>query len=375
MNARTIRTTFALITGLAASPSHAQLEFTTEHGIEFSTIGDPGNPAYQDGPDDPLIEGFLHNSINGRGSVPYRYRMSTSEIDTADYLAFYNTFSTQSDALNSLLRPGTTGFTLDPFYSGPGDRYRLRETLPDAAAAPISISWRQAAMLTNWLHNDRSSDPSAIRNGAYDVSTFTRNDDGSFNDQPTRHPDAKFWIPNLDEYIKAVHYDPDKGGRGPGWWAFPHSSDEPAVSGLPGEGETIRGVTQEAFRAFFDNDLLTSSGLPNGLYPDTQSPWGLIDVLGGEIEYIEDYFDSDVLAPLGQRFRSYKGLDNNFIEFGATPSYPAGLDLNELPWLFNHVSPTSRLGSFRIAAAVPAPGGACGAFVFALYSLRRKREW
>lgn len=76
----------------------------------------------------------------------------------------------------------------------------------------------------------------------------------------------------MDEWIKAVYFDPDHGGTGQaGWWDQPNGSDTPLIPGLPGEGETTA-------------DLFTDDGawfIPLGSYPDVQSPWGLLDVSGG----------------------------------------------------------------------------------------------
>ncbi|MBL9002240.1 MAG: hypothetical protein JNK25_13995, partial [Phycisphaerae bacterium] len=53
-------------------------------GIDFVTIGAPGNPAYS-GPD-------VNNTVTGRGSVPYEYRLGRTEVTTAQWMEFYNAF-------------------------------------------------------------------------------------------------------------------------------------------------------------------------------------------------------------------------------------------------------------------------------------------
>ena len=83
------------------------------------------------------------------------------------------------------------------------------------------ITWRTAAKFSNWLHNDKASSIAALQDGAYDTSTFTTNPNQTFNDQLTHHPVAKFWIPTLDEWIKAAHYDPNRYGPGEGgYWEY-----------------------------------------------------------------------------------------------------------------------------------------------------------
>jgi formylglycine-generating enzyme required for sulfatase activity len=188
-----------------------------------------------------------------------------------------------------------------------------------------------AAQYCNWLHNDRSSDLSAIEDGAYDASTFSTNSDGTFNDQLTRHPDARYWIPSLDEWVKAAHYDPDRFGEGQGgWWDYPDGSDDPLYPGFPGEGETS---------ATLDWD---GAYLPLGAYADIQSPWGLFDLSGGTMEWTEEVHHSG-------KFRLTDGAP----VFG----FESFLVLDAV----NEIAATdgpgsqSRLLGFRVAGAIPTP--------------------
>src|SRR5690606_38351242 len=90
-------------------------------------------------------------------------------------------------------------------------------------------------------------------------------------------------IPTLDEWLKAAHYDPNRYGEGEeGWWIYSHRSDDPPIPGPPGEGETSAGYRLPQFRHF---------DIPLGAYPDTLSPWGLLDVTGGTEEWTEETFE------------------------------------------------------------------------------------
>ncbi|MBL9002355.1 MAG: hypothetical protein JNK25_14585, partial [Phycisphaerae bacterium] len=53
-------------------------------GIDFVTVGAPGNPAYS-GPD-------VNQTVTGRGSVPYEYRLGRTEVTTAQWMEFYEAF-------------------------------------------------------------------------------------------------------------------------------------------------------------------------------------------------------------------------------------------------------------------------------------------
>ncbi len=270
------RTTLACFLVPALCITSALGQFDIDDPERWSLVTHRDNPAYEGGP---------WGQLAGRGSVPYEFRISRYEITTDDWLEFANTFATQSDELDDLIVGQMSWGAREDFsHSGPGSRYAYHPGLEQPGLAPITISWRQAAMYCNWLHNGKSSDPATIHFGAYDTSTFGR--DGShFTDQSTRSCGAKYWIPSLDEYLKAGHFDPDKNGQGPGWWDYAHSSDDPPVQGLPGTGHTVMGLDT-------DEIGMLASFFPLGQYEDAQSPWGLFDLIGGSPEFTEEWLVS-----------------------------------------------------------------------------------
>lgn len=250
--------------GLAALPCSAGEPVET-----WAVIGNPGNVPF-DGTGNPLLA--------GRGSVGYVYRIGRLEVTSGEWLEFINIFAPQSEDPFWFLRPSFSGIVDAPQGWG---HYELRTDVENAAMLPvIGISWRDAAMYCNWLHNGKRTDWDAIMGGAYDATTFATNPDGTFNDQATHSPDAKFWIPTLDEWMKAAHYDPHRYGTGlGGWWLYSNSSDSPPVPGEPGSGETSAGE--------FESRILHQD-IPLGSYPDTQSPSGLLDLSGGAPEWTEE---------------------------------------------------------------------------------------
>jgi len=230
----------------------------------------------------PAFEGDHWGRLEGRGSVDYAFRMSRTEVSSADWMEFAEMFSTMSDKLDELLFDDVTWAARRDFtYRGPGNRYVYLSGIEEPGRSPISVSWRQAAMYCNWLHNGKSSDPATLYTGVYETDTFGKIG-SSYTDQSTRNCDAKYWIPSLDEYLKAMHFDPNHPSGTPGWWDYGHSSDELPISGLPGAGDTIRGLS--------DDEIGMSSLLfPLGAFTDVVSPWGIQDAIGGSMEWTEEW--------------------------------------------------------------------------------------
>lgn len=320
-----------------------------DYGIDFVTIGSPGNVGYN-GPDP---NGFA----TGRGSVGYDYRIGRTEISSGQWIQFVNTFSVQSNELELFAAPVWWGAHRDPGYNGPGRRWVLNS--PDAAMQPLfGITWRDAAFYCNWLNNNQPTAFADIQNGAYDASTFTFNHDGgftTFNDQRTHNPGARFWIPTWDEWLKSVHYDPNRNGEGQeGWWLYPNQSDSPPISGLPGEGETSVGVRLPGFGEL---------NIPLGAYPNTLTPWGLLDATGGASEWTEETFEER------NGRREIRAADGAYA--GDLPSDVNMLDRVEE---FAGFTPTARSAiGLRIASAVPSPG-VLGVFALASIVHTRRRR-
>lgn len=289
----------------------------------WATIGFPGNAPYN-----YLDPGGAPRSI---GSVPYEYQIARTEVTGAEWFEFvqaYAPYVAPSDAISSLFTSGAVNVSFDPNGS---PIYSLN---PLSTNHVVAVSWRYAARYVNWLNNDKARTPEAFTSGAFDTSTFSTNPGDTYNDQRIRSPGAKYWIPCLDEWIKAAYFDPNKGGAGiPGYWVYPHRSDIPPIPGPPGIGETS---------ASFD------FGFPPitpdvGAYTDVQSPWGLWDLSGGEREWLEDpLFDGAALHPWGRAIR------------GSRAEVPLHELWDRIDW-DNGTGPNG-INGLRLARAVPGVG-------------------
>jgi formylglycine-generating enzyme required for sulfatase activity len=335
-----------------ASPALAQQDY----GIDFVTVGAMNNApltrsGFPDFPNSPSV---------GRGSVSYEYRIGRTEITTAQWMQFVNTFNgtTFADAppFFHWAGPFSWGATDDPTYGGPGFRYVLPASNPNAAMTPVyGISWRESALYCNWLQGGQSSDPASLLTGAYDVSTWGPGPQGTFTDAPNHLPGARFWIPTFDEQLKAFHYDPNRNGPGQGgYWLNKNMRDTTGIAGVPGVGQTsARWVDPNV-----NNGELM---IPLGAYSDQVSPWGLLDTSGGATEWNER------VAP-GLSQPSGRGL------FGAS----AGASSTD-----DSIYGSSGVGpdtggiayGFRIASTVPSPGvGVTAVVMGGILSSRRKRR-
>mgnify|MGYP001278515819 CR=1 FL=1 len=282
-------------------------------GIEFVTVGAPGNAPWMGG-----------GRNNGRGAVDYEFRIGRFEVTTAQWAEFMNAAFDRpaNDRIPFVAPPivwGAQGTT--PTTAG-GLAWRVaagREMIPVGG-----VDWRTSAIFCNWLHNGKSSERAAFLDGAYDVSTFGYlSDGGGILDQLTRHEGARFFIPSLDEWIKAAHYDPNRNGAGQGgYWLYSNSSDDPYVYAPP-PSAGFNGTANANWNDFrFPGQNPYS--IPLGAYADTRSPWGLLDVAGGTSEWTEGYFQ--IPGEPVPRERYFEGTGWDFVTTGVpdTPGTAGG---------------------------------------------------
>lgn len=319
----------------------AQPAFSTSHGIQFSTIGDPGNPTATEHEAPGFFPPFWNPVGIHVGRVDFEYRLARTEVTVGQYLEFVRAYAPYWTG-----SPGSLSLTGTWIVLQAGGGYAAAPGSEDLAA---NMTWHNAARFCNWLHNDKRTEAWAFENGAYDTSTFGPGPGGVHNEQPTRNPDARYWIPSLDEHVKGMNYDPDRYGPGEGgYWSFPNASDTPPVSGYPSDGgETSAGIPFS---------FAVEDHVPVGAYPHVQSPWGLLDGSGGESEWTE------MLNEPGGFQRVYRG-SWSFLQFYESWDRIDGLSAS---------FPTSPLHGLRLAAAVPGVGPV-GTLVFAAIALTRRK--
>lgn len=272
--------------------------------FDWVIIGDPGNraanaaeaPQFQ--PDNWPQEGPV-------GRVDHVFRMTRTEVTVEQWFEYVVAYAPYWEGA-----PFDNAFTSD-WIVPDDDTYVI---IPGAERFPANMSWRHAARFCNWLHNDRAPEQRAFESGVYDTSTFVTHKDNTFDDQTDPSPGARFWVPNVHEWTKAMYYDPDRYGPGEeGYWRYPNGRNEPSHPDWPDQGgETNAG--KFAFGLFMDV----------GSYPWEASPYGVLDGSGSAREWNATRWGSILLF---DRF-SQIGMDGNeFIDCidyfsGMFPDFP-----------------------------------------------------
>lgn len=322
----------ALAAALLPGVASAQAPHPIPEAQRWATITHAGNEAYH------YADGF------GRprevGAVDHEYQISRTEVTAGEWIEFVRAYAPYA-GLTALSINLTSRWVLwNPVLQD----YTIAA---GADNRPVEIAWRYAAIYTNWLHNDKAQTAEAFTSGAYDTATFITNPDGTFQDQLTRSPGARYWIPSLDELIKAFHYDPNRHGPGePGYWIYPHGSDTPPIRGAPGVGETNTG---------YRSDVDVAS------YRDVQSPWGLWDAAGSVSEWTEGVF----FLEEGAQFPRVRLFDGSAYFHPDTTA--DRIDA------FGQGTLSHRIG-LRLARAVPSPSSAIVLFgAVHLFTARRRR--
>ncbi len=349
------------LAALFAAPAQAQPD---PSGIDFVTVGAPGNAAW---------EGPGYN--NGKGSVSYEFKMGQYEVTTAQWAEFFNAALDRptTDRIPFVSAPQVWGAqSMTP--QAPGGR-RWSVPTGNEMRAVGGITWRTAAVFCNWLHNGKGTDRAAFLSGAYDVSTFG-SQGGGILDQLTRSPGAQYWIPSTDEWLKAAHYDPAKqnsdGSLG-GWWQYSNGSDTTYAYGPPGtlvraDGDPRpdpNGVLATA-NAGWDAGRFpgqNAQAVPLGSYATT-NPWGLFDVAGATSEWTEGYFQIE-----GQPFPSDRALDGSSWLVFVRPTVT-----DQTQYLAGSYEPFVQFSDFGFrVATVPGPTGLGFAILVSSSLLFRRR--
>ena len=322
-----------LVLSATASPSLAQ-----DHGIDWVTIGDPGNR-------DTLAEESPWLPEQQIGGVDYEYRIARNKLTASDYLGFVRAYAPYYDG--RVDRREFLGLWLSAAPDGFGGwTFDIQHGAEGFAA---SLTWEMAARYCNWLHNGKADEGAAFENGVYDTSTFYYAD-GRYQHQAEHNAGARFWIPTIDEYAKAAYWEPAKNGGEGGYWRNPDGGDETLLAALPeDDGETIGDLYYgDGFFGAWDMNQ----------YPDVRSPWGLVDISGTMPDWLETYSDP------GRGSRTLGGSLAHDVFYSSLDRIDS----------WDSRDPDSPWGGLRLVTIVPSPGGMVPLCVVALGIVRRERR-
>ncbi len=225
---------------------------------DFVIIGDPGN---RNTIDEEMDEWAMGQAV---GAVGYEFRMATLEVTVGQYFEFaeqYHPYYT----INTGNILGHSDFTGGDIRLASGV-IQIRDGV--SSNKPISLGWEYATRYVNWLHHGKVNEEWAFETGVYDTSTYTQNEDETWNHQIERSPDARVWLSTRDEWTKAGYWDPDLNDGDGGYHRFPNGS---SVESLP-TIERNSGFTED-----YPLDV--------GMFPGSRSPWGIMDMAGGVTEW------------------------------------------------------------------------------------------
>ncbi len=329
-----------------ASPLALAGPVPPDYDWQWATIGDPGNAAH--------TRTTAPDAGTQVGAVNYKYRMAKTEVTASQWAEFATAYA-----------PHVPNWITH--QSGLTGRFGRRRENPDGSVyyTPRSgadnraqeIGWEFALRFCNWLHNDKGTERSDFETGAYDLRRSWSYDTGSFDGiiDYNRNPNARFWLPTADEWVKAMHYDPNRHGAGQGgYWLYPDGSDTPLIPGYPEDGgETDAGLDSGEPGAHY---------VDVGSYTNVMSPWGLFDGSGGSSELVFEPtgpWDYLVLSTYGSH------------RFGYSPDYWDHIDISG-------VALPGGIEGFRLASVIPAPSNTmcCGVMiVLGTFHRRRSTEW
>lgn len=310
-----------------------------DYDFDWATIDHPGNRPTN-------AEETAHNPFAPpMGAVGYEYRLAKTEVTAKQWLEFVRAYAPYWSGSRY-----DSQFIGDWVYPANGDPELPPDYRVDKAAEkfPTNMSWRMAARYCNWLQNGKRPERDAFENGAYDTSTFTTNADGTFNDQHTHTPGASYWIPTVDEWIKAAYYDPNRYGSGvEGYWLYNNQSNTAPIYNAPWNGgESDGGIWEGDDWRYYDV----------ASYPNAKSVWGLYDLSGGVTEYTELAWSLTRVAFGSNRYEQF----------------PVDADL--IAYHLHSIAPDSAFGGVRLASAVPSPAAALIFPLACLVAPRRLRR-
>ena len=160
--------------------------------------------------------------VTSLGKVSENFYIAQYELTNADYCVYLNASKAGRDDWREVGRRAIEpGAIVREQLSG-SDAFEYSPA-PGMAQKPVSsLSPADALRLANWLHNLAASQTDEIDTGAYDLGP-----DAADQITASRSPDARFFVPTLDEWYKAAYFK--RGKRKAEYWRYPTATNEPLL--------------------------------------------------------------------------------------------------------------------------------------------------
>ncbi len=269
--------------------------------LEFTTVGDPGNPA------DTVDGDGATPGVQNYGAVAYPFLIATTEVTNHDYAAFLNDvdpsglnnpFDVWNDDMGGtgpnnvadgwIARDTASGIANGKHYSiAPDSSVSPSATYPNRPV--VHLTFLSAMRFANWLHNGGPGAFGQLGNSAMNTGAYTLTGNVITDGNAARNAPAKYWIPNGDEWYKAAYYDPTRKpstnstgrtGSNPGnYWVYPYLADNNpySVFGPPFQKMLLLSNSKNIY-----NTIDVKS------YTDGTSHYGTYDQGGNAAEWIEN---------------------------------------------------------------------------------------
>ena len=196
--------------------------------INTVPVGNPGNAAD--------TTSMLTDGTFGYGAVAYAYRIGTTEVTNAQYVAFLNAKAVSdplalyhtamaSDSRGGISRGGVSGsFT-----------YAAKTNMDNK---PVNyVSWYDSIRFINWLNNGQGNGDTET--GAYTLGPLDAFGTPANGLSITRNAAATWFLPSENEWYKAAYYQPTaQGGDVDNYWLYAtKSNSDPTIATANGVGD------------------------------------------------------------------------------------------------------------------------------------------